>query len=178
MSHRDAIVYAAWLSQQTGQSYRLPSPAEWQYAARAGSDASMLHIERVDGAHCGRANLDEDDEENCTDGVRYTAAVGRFTPNGVGVHDMIGNVAELVLGCGRDTGDYISLARDGSPEDIDGCDWPATMGGAYYHAGIRGEFTYYGTGGFLYRYSSDRRDRAGTSYAGIRLVRDLRDLEN
>ena len=174
VSHRDALAYAEWLSRETGHSYRLPSPAEWQYAARAGSDAAMLHVDGVDGAHCGRANLHED-EENCTDGVRYTAPVGRFAPNGVGVHDMIGNVAELVLGCGRITGYYIILAGDGSPDSIDGCERPAAMGGAYYHAGMPGKFTYYGTLGFLYTYSTDAKERAGTSYTGIRLVRDLQD---
>ncbi len=102
VNRHDAMAYAAWLSDQTGQTYRLPSPAEWQYAARAGSNAAMLHVDHVYGEHCGRANLeevdrDDRDDRNCTDGVRYTAAVGRFAPNGVGVHDMIGNVAELVL---------------------------------------------------------------------------------
>ena len=174
VSHRDALAYAEWLSKETGHSYRLPSPAEWQYAARAGSDAAMLHVS-VGGGHCGRANLDENNDGNCNDGVRYTAAVGGFAPNGVGVHDMIGNVAELVLGCGRLTGYYIILVGDGSPERIDGCDRPATMGGAYYHAGTLGKFTDYGTLDFLYIDSRDRTDRAGTSYAGIRLVRDLRD---
>ena len=173
VNHRDAIAYAAWLSNQTSQTYRLPSPAEWQYAARAGSNAAMLHTAHTRGEYCGGANLHESPEDNCTDGVRYTAPVGRFAPNGVGVHDMIGNVAELVLGCGRDAGDYISIARDGSPKDINSCEWPATMGGAY--AGIRGEITYYGTQDFLYVYSSDRKDRAGEPYVGIRLVRDLQD---
>ena len=179
VSHRDALAYTAWLSDQTGQTYRLPSPAEWQYAARAGSNAAMLHVDHVEGEQCGRANLDEVDRDgrNCTDGVRYTAPVGRFAPNGVGAHDMIGNVSELVLGCGRVTGRYMRLTRDGSAESIDGCEVPATMGGAYYHAGIRGESTYYGTSDFLsvYQYLSDRADRAGTGYAGIRLVRELQE---
>ena len=171
VSHRDAIAYAAWLSQQTGQSYRLPSPAEWQYAARAGSNAAMFHMAFTRGEHCGRANLDE---VYCTDtdGVLYTAAVGRFAPNGVGVHDMIGNVAELVLGCHQDTGDYRGLARDGSPDGIEGCERPAAMGGGYYSAGTRGDFTNYRTADFLYEFS-DKADRAGESYVGIRLVRDL-----
>ncbi len=169
VSHHDAMAYTAWLSDQTGQTYRLPSPAEWQYAARAGANAAMLHVDRVYGEYCGRANLDEidHDDRNCTDGVRYTAAVGRFAPNGVGVHDMIGNVAELVLGCGRVIGDYIRLARDGSLEDVDGCERPARMGGAYY---MQAEFTFYGTVDFSYS------DEAATrSYVGFRLVRELPD---
>ena len=62
---------------------------------------------------------------------------------------MIGNVAELVLGCGGVIGRYIRLASDGSMEDLDGCERPATMGGAYYHAGLQAEFTFYGTVGFI-----------------------------
>ena len=173
VSHRDAMAYASWLSQQTGQSYRLPSPAEWQYAARAGSNAAMFHMAFTRGEHCGRVNLDE---HNCTDtdGVLYTAAVGRFAPNGVGVHDMIGNVAELVLGCRQDTGDYRGLARDGSPDGIDGCERPAAMGGGYYSAGTRGDFINYRTADFLYEFN-DKANRAGESYVGIRLVRDLHE---
>ncbi len=173
VSQRDAMAYAAWLSDQTGETYRLPSPAEWQYAARAGSNAAMLHVDHVEGAQCGRANLDDmdwGDGPNCTDGVRYTAPVGRFAPNGLGVHDMIGNVSELVLGCGRVVGRYIRLARDGSPEDVDDCERPARMGGAYYHAGLRAENTFYGAADFPY---ADHPD--ADSYVGFRLVRELPD---
>ena len=42
---RDAMAYAEWLSQETGHTYRLPSAAQWQYAARAGSEEAMLHIQ-------------------------------------------------------------------------------------------------------------------------------------
>ena len=167
VSHRDAMAYAAWLSRETDQSYRLPSPAEWQYAARAGSNAAMLHMAFARGEHCGRANLDDTDwgdGVDCTDEVRYTAAVGRFAPNGVGLHDTIGNVAELVLGCRQDTGDYTGLARDGSPDSIDDCERAAAMGGGH-SIGPRGEFTNYRTSDFMYR--------AGHSSVGFRLVREL-----
>ena len=112
VSIRDAMAYARWLSQQTGNSYRLPSFAEWQYAARAGSQWSMrdlgpsLHSDdwKAKGwtKHCGRANLHENDYQKhmlCLDGVEETAPVGSYPPNGIGLHDMIGNVGELVLSC-------------------------------------------------------------------------------
>ena len=175
VDHHDAMAYATWLSDQTGEPYRLPSPAEWQYAARAGSNAAMLHIGHVDGENCGRANLDEVDWDerdgrNCTDGVRYTAAVGGFVPNAVGVHDMIGNVAELVLGCGRVIDRFIYLGRDGSLENVDGCEYTARLGGAYYHAGTRAEFTFYGTVDVSHPGAPD-----AASYVGFRVVRELPD---
>ena len=63
VSHRDAMAYAEWLSQQTGHSYRLPSAAEWQYAARAGSSNAAMHVGFGEGVdNCGRANLGERDD--------------------------------------------------------------------------------------------------------------------
>ena len=126
VSIRDAMAYARWLSQETGHSYRLPSPAEWQYAARAGSKEAMLYIKRTDPevpGICSQANVDD-----CSNGVRYTAEVGRFASNGVGVHDMIGNVAEWVLACAHAykekgvSGDFLRLALHGLPENPDGCE--------------------------------------------------------
>lgn len=105
----DAMEYAKWMSQQTGHSYRVPSAAEWRYAARAGSAAAQLYIRSHLSDFCGKANhpaFDYSDGRGaCDDGVHPTEVVGRFLPNGVGLHDMVGNVAELVLACGRVTPD-------------------------------------------------------------------------
>ena len=93
VSWDEAKEYAAWLSEQTGASYRLPSESEWEYAARAGT-ATTYHWGNEVGAN--RANCD-----GCGsrwDG-RRTAPVGSFAPNGFGLHDMHGNVWEWVADC-------------------------------------------------------------------------------
>ena len=166
----DAMAYAEWLSQETGYSYRLPSAAEWQYAARAGSADAMRidHSER--SKFCGRANLHEGSENSCTDGVRYTTAVGNFQANSVGLYDMIGNVAEWVLACARVTPDkYLRLSPDGSYENPSGCDRPVAMGGAWYHAGTNETITFSGT------WADHNVDLypGGEYHIGFRVVRDL-----
>lgn len=89
----DALAYTAWLSRKTGQRYRLPSEAEWEYAARAGTGTPFWW-----GAQAGIANA------NCLDcgGMheRLTPlAAGSFQPNPFGLHDMNGSVAEWTADC-------------------------------------------------------------------------------
>ena len=113
VSTRDALAYAEWLSRETGYNYRVPSAAEWQYAARAGSHAAMLFVKpdrrRDDPDACRRGNvLDSSTGDEyaftCSDGVRRTARVGQFPPNAVGLYDLVGNVAELVMTCHSESG--------------------------------------------------------------------------
>ena len=188
VSVRDAMAYARWLSQETGHSYRLPSAAEWQYAARAGSEEAQLYnasADRESRNSCGRANLDESDGGTnaiaCRDGVRYTTDVGRFPPNRVGVHDMIGNVSELVLACGHPQQQndifFLYLTPDGAPEHPDGCGrYVVAMGAAWYHNGRANYFTWHQV------YAQPSRDRVrgdwryrrnSTTWTGFRVVRDL-----
>ena len=88
VSWEDATAYAAWLSDQTGQRYRLPTEAEWEYAARVGSITAY--------------NFGDDpaqlDEYACYKGKpdRKTQPVGRLQPNAWGLYDMHGNVWEWV----------------------------------------------------------------------------------
>ncbi len=101
ISWRDAVAYADWLSQQTGHKYRLPTEAEWEYAARAGTETSRYWGNDPDKA-CTYANVkdktlqgkDLSGIHNCIDGYAYTAPVGRFIPNAFGLFDMLGNVWE------------------------------------------------------------------------------------
>jgi formylglycine-generating enzyme required for sulfatase activity len=115
----DAVDYTRWLGAITGKRYRLPSESEWEYAARGGSQA-----EDVFGA--GQANC-----EGCGspwDGKRI-APVGRFAPNGYGLHDMLGNVWEWTLDCRNDN--YRGAPPDGSPWQSGDCSRRSLRGGGW-----------------------------------------------
>ena len=122
---RDAQDYARWLSSRTQRPYRLPSEAEWEYAARAGSSTRYPWGDEVGR---GRANCEE-----CGppwDGAK-TAPVGSFPANAFGVHDMVGNVYEWVADCGRES--YAGAPSDGSVQEPgDGaCAWRMMRGGSW-----------------------------------------------
>ena len=108
LSWDDANAYAQWLSEQTGKRYRLPSEAEWEYAARAGTETARYWGNDADAA-CQYANVKNSadskvkrfvaDHHNCTDGYAQTAPVGRFAANAFGLKDMLGNVWEWTADC-------------------------------------------------------------------------------
>ena len=108
VSWTEAKSYANWLKEKTGESYRLPTEAEWEYAARAGAGrARFFGIKREDV--CDFANLYDKTAEKtlefgmdmlpCDDGFDVTAPVGSFKPNAFGLHDMLGNVWEWTEDC-------------------------------------------------------------------------------
>lgn len=110
---RDAQAYAMWLSAKTGRTYRLPSEAEWEYAARAGSTGPRPYpasSEEISISYaCENANVYDVTAQGaypfpypfarCKDGFEDLAAVASFKPNAFGLYDMIGNVAEWVEDC-------------------------------------------------------------------------------
>ncbi len=101
VSWDDAQAYVAWLSKKTGHRYQLPSEAEWEYAARAGSQAPW---------QTGSAILTDD--ANILNAFAKTVNVGGYAPNAFGLHDVHGNVVEWTLDC-MDTG-YVGAPNDGS----------------------------------------------------------------
>ena len=105
VSWDEAKDYVEWLSSETGATYRLPSEAEWEYAARAGSATKYSWGNEI-GAN--RANCDND---HCGDQWKHTAPVGSFPPNGFGLYDMHGNVWEWVEDCWN--GSYAGAPSDG-----------------------------------------------------------------
>jgi formylglycine-generating enzyme required for sulfatase activity len=139
----DANAYAKWLSQRTGANYRLPSEAEWEYAARAGTTTSRYWGEASEKA-CQFANVyDQVGEEayrsgweahQCSDGQANTAPVGSYYPNGFGLYDMLGNVWEWGADCWFDN--YEGAGRDTSarraPEG-EGCAERVVRGGGWLY---------------------------------------------
>ncbi|WP_199610070.1 formylglycine-generating enzyme family protein [Flocculibacter collagenilyticus] len=128
----DAKAYAKWLSNKTGRSFRLPTEAEWEYAA-LGNQTTVYYFGNDASEICKYANiLDQSGEVamyrdykqkpkgvNCDDGVEYTAKVGSFQANPFGLHDMLGNVFEFVEDCEHN--DYENAPLDGSAW-TKGCD--------------------------------------------------------
>ena len=187
VSVQDAMAYATWLSEETGHSYRLPSAAEWQYAARAGSPEAMLFVGREDPVSpdaCRYGHI-----FTCFSRAAYTVEVGRLLPNGIGLHDIVGNAEEIVLACrhrSQDSEEELSrwygsghLLTRGSLENPQTCEYyVATMGGSWSVA-----LTYQSSGSL--RVSTDYRPghknmgfespyfRNSQTWTGFRLVRRL-----
>ncbi|NKN33869.1 formylglycine-generating enzyme family protein [Marichromatium bheemlicum] len=123
VSWEDARAYAAWLSRESGYHYRLPSEAEWEYAARAGGRGSYWW---GFGKEPGRAV--------CFDcGSRWdrrsTAPVGSLQPSPFGLFDTAGNAMEWVLDCY--VAGYQGAPNNGRPRLDGGCVERVARGGAF-----------------------------------------------
>ena len=99
----DAQAYVRWLSEETGQAYRLLSEAEWEYVARGGTTTARYWGESAAG-QCRYANGADASTEfewrvSCDDGHARTAPAGNYAANGYGVYDVLGNVWEWTADC-------------------------------------------------------------------------------
>lgn len=108
VSWNDAQQYVAWLSRMTGQPYRLPTEAEWEYAARAGTKTAFFWGDEIDSGS---------DNANCNGcgsawDLRKTSPVGSFKPNAFGLYDMVGNVWQWTQDCYH--ANYNDASADGS----------------------------------------------------------------
>ena len=159
VSWNDAKAYARWLSTQTSKSYRLASEAEWEYAARAGTDTAYSFGNTIS---CSQARYGRGGG-GCSNSQDGTVPVGSFAANAFGLFDMHGNVAEFVEDCHVNT--YTGAPSDGSARTT-GC-------GANVLAVVRG-----GSWGSDSRFlRAATRGRLFLSFAnrstGFRLVQDL-----
>ncbi len=119
VSYKDAMAYAGWLTRKTRRPYRLPTEAEWEYAARAGttglrywgSEDACRYANVADQATKG-AGLEDSQRPvfACNDGRTTPVPIASFQPNRFGLYDVFGNVAQW-------TADCLHPSYDGAPSD-------------------------------------------------------------
>ena len=129
VSWEDAQAYVTWLSEKTGQGYRLLSESEWEYAARAGT-TTPFHTGAT--ITTDQANFDDNFTYNGSAKGEYrreTVAVGSFPANRFGLHDMHGNVWEWVEDCYHDN--YSGAPADGSVWTSGKCEKRVLRGGSW-----------------------------------------------
>jgi formylglycine-generating enzyme required for sulfatase activity len=167
----DAKAYADWLAKVTGKHYRLLSESEWEYAARAGSDALAPWADDPTKA-CAYANIGDESyvartgsklaAAKCDDQSAFTAAGSpELRKNAFGLHDMLGNAAEWTADCATD--DYTNAPTDGRAVDSPTCQARVFRGGAFNYppAEVR----------FARRETLPPGERK--AFIGLRVARDL-----
>jgi formylglycine-generating enzyme required for sulfatase activity len=137
----DAQAYVEWLSAKTGQRYRVPSEAEWEYIAHAGtrdpigsSRADICKVGNVSDAARAKAHPGADQDDTrffaCDDGHVYAAPVGSYPANAWGLYDVIGNIWEWTEDCFIPH--YNGAPTDGSAWIVPGCDRRIVRSGGWY----------------------------------------------
>ena len=122
----DMLAYIDWLNQASGQTgFRLPTEAEWEYAARAGTTTPFFWGTKLDSRY---ANTSQDIPPDI---YKTTSPVKAFLPNPWGLYDMAGNVWQEVQDCRH--GDYVGAPTDGSAWMEKGCYSYIVRGGTYDH---------------------------------------------
>jgi formylglycine-generating enzyme required for sulfatase activity len=155
VSWDDAVAYCQWLNRKTGQTYRLPSEAEWEYACRAGTTTDYSWGDEIghNNANCNGCGSQWDKQQ--------TAPVGSFAPNPWGLYDMHGNVFEWCADCWN--GSYDGAPSDGSAWTTGKCKGRVLRGGSWGFVGqnVRSAFRNY--------YASSYRNY----FSGFRVAMDL-----
>jgi len=141
VSYKDEVAaYIRWLNEKSDKRYRLPTEAEWEYAARAGTTTRNYWGSGL-GNPCAFANVFDMtskrtfrsatvDNQKCNDDFRVSSPVGSFKPNAFGLYDMMGNVWEWVS-------DWYEKYGNGKQQDPQGpaSGWArVTRGGSWYDA--------------------------------------------
>jgi formylglycine-generating enzyme required for sulfatase activity len=168
VSPPDQRAYLSWLTKVAGAQYRLPTEAEWEYAARAGSttryffgDDALDMILYGNGADLAtHRKYGFTTYFNYDDGFAETAPAGSFMPNNWGLYDVSGNAFEVVADCYQ--GDYVGAPTDGSAWVWPDCRRYSVRSGGWSHVSpLRSAGRLWGT----YDHS--------TSTTGFRVVRQM-----
>jgi len=159
----DAVEYTKWLSAQTGKHYRLPSEAEWEYAARGGKETAYWWGQNwIKGmANCSKTYLYTNDDCG-SQWEEKTAPAGSFKPNPFGLYDTAGNVWEWVEDCWHEN--YSGAPVDGSAWTKGGdCGLRVVRGGSWMNSPWELRSSY------RFRFDAVQRNDS----IGFRLVQDM-----
>ncbi len=153
VSWNDVQDFIKKLNKQTGKKFRLPTEAEWEFAARGGSKSKGFK-------YAGSNNIDEVAWYG-SNSASKTHPVGTKKANELGLYDMSGNVFEWVEDCWKDT--YKNAPSDGKTWTVGNCNTRVLRGGSWYYDSVlcRSSFRYY--------FIPDNRD----SFIGFRCVLDF-----
>ena len=139
VSWDDIQGFIDWLNSKTGGNFRLPTEAEWEYAARAGSTTKYSWGNSIGSnrANCDGCGSRWDDDR--------TAPVGSFSANAWGLHDLHGNVWEWVQDCSNDS--YVGAPTDGSAWTSGDCGRRVRRGGSWFYTPrlLRSAYRYWNT---------------------------------
>jgi formylglycine-generating enzyme required for sulfatase activity len=154
VSWLDAKAFVTWLSQKTGKTYRLPTEAEWEYAARGGTTTPYWWGREPGSrqANCRECNTGES---------QRTSPVGSYKPNAFGLYDTAGNAAEWIEDCWNDN--YRSAPSNGTAWTAGQCRLRVLRGGAFDSQAK------YVRSMARFRYDADVRYTSN----GLRVVREL-----
>ena len=158
VSWDDAQSYVAWLSRITGKEYRLLSEAEYEYAARAGTQTAYPWGDDIgkNNANCDGCGSQWDNKQ--------TAPVGSFAANGFGLYDTVGNVWEWTEDCHHNN--YNGAPVDGTAWTGDDCSSRVVRGGSWLYgppdlrAAFRGKYS------TVRKSFGDERNNSGTKECG------------
>ncbi len=171
VSAKDAEAYAQWLSERSGQRYRLPSEAEFEYALRAGAPGRYPWGDRPPTP--GTGNLTGGGDRSPAgrswgnafvgyrDGYWGPAPVAQFRANAFDIHDLEGNVSEWVADCWHDG--YRRAPTQGEAWVNPGCRTRVVRGGAWSNAPAQTRAAW----------RSQAEADATNALTGFRVVRDL-----
>jgi len=154
VSWGDVQIYITWLNKKTKKTFRLPTEAEWEYAARANTTTPFYWGSELD---CHKANFGHNEGEGvCGKEIIFTQAVKSYAPNEFSLYDMSGNVWEWTQDCWEKT--YQGAPSDGSAWLSGNCLFRVARGGGWGSDDIRVARRY--------RYDGPQ------SWVGFRLVQD------
>ena len=129
VSWHDAQGYVEWLSAHTGEAYRLPSEAEWEYAARAGTRTPFHFGETISTNQANYDGRTAYGDGGVGENRNKMLPVGSFPANAWGLRDVHGNAAEWTQDCYMAT--YDGAPADGSAWEEDDCAERMTRGGSW-----------------------------------------------